>query len=88
MGKPEFIITPQTGKLILDWCNSGTNLQDAKTKIKAAQSIEELKQLYSQYSIWRELLEYDFKVQKDTITTKEFMLNPKAFSTNGSTTHH
>lgn len=88
MGKSEFIITPQTGKLILDWCNSGTNLQDAKTKIKAAQSIEELKQLYSQYSIWRELLEYDFKVQKDTITTKEFMLNPKAFSSNGSTTHH
>jgi hypothetical protein len=28
MDKPEFIITPDTGKTILDWCNEGTNAEN------------------------------------------------------------
>lgn len=88
MGKNEFIINSATGKRILDWCNSGTNLQEAREKIKATKTIQELNVLYNQYSNWRELLEYDFKLQKDTITSKELLLNPKSFSTNGHSTHH
>lgn len=87
MGKPEFIINTNTGKKILDWCNSGTNLQDAREKIKATKTVEELKVLYNQYSNWREELEYDFKIQKDTINSKELLLNPETFSTNGHTHH-
>lgn len=87
MGKPEFVINSFTGKEILDWCNSGTNLNDAREKIKASKTLEELKKLYNQYKDWRELLEYDFKLQKDTINTKELLLNPKSFSTNGTTAH-
>ncbi len=83
MGKPEFIINTNTGKKILEWCNSGTNLQDAREKIKAAKTFDELKVLYNQYSNWRELLEYDFKLQKDTINAKELLLNPQNFSSNG-----
>ena len=85
MGKPEFIINSDTGKKILDWCNNGTNLQDAREKIKATKTVEELKVLYNQYSNWRELLEYDFKLQKDTINTRELLLNPQNFSSNGHT---
>ncbi|AMA49986.1 AAA family ATPase [Flavobacterium covae] len=88
MGKPEFVINSTTGRKILEWCNSGTNLQDAREKIKATKTVEDLKVLYNQYSNWRELLEYDFKLQKDTINSKEILLNPKTFSTNGSTSHH
>lgn len=87
MGKPEFIINTHTGNKILEWCNSGTNLQDARDKIKSCNSIEALKGLYSHYSNWRELLEYDFKVQKDKINTNELLINPKSFNTNGTTTH-
>lgn len=87
MGKPDFIINTSTGQKILEWCNSGTNLNDAREKIKATKTIEELKKLYNQYSDWRELLEYDFKIQKETINSKELLLNPKSFSTNGTTTH-
>lgn len=87
MGKPEFVINSFTGKKILEWCNSGTNLQDAREKIKNSKTIEELKELYNQYSNWRELLEYDFKLQKETINAKELLLNPKTFSTNGTTAH-
>ena len=88
MGKPEFTINPSTGRKILEWCNSGTNLQSAREKIKNTRSLEELNVLYNQYSNWRELLEYDFKLQRDTINSKEILLNPKSFSTNGSTSHH
>lgn len=87
MGKPEFVINSHTGKKILDWCNSGTNLKDAREKIKATKTVEELKVLYNQYSNWRELLEYDFKLQKDTIYSKEVLLNPKNFATNGNIHH-
>jgi len=85
--KPEFVITIETGRKILEWCNSGTNLKDARDKIKAAKTVDELKVLYNQYSEWRELLEYDFKLQKDTINSKELLLNPKSFSTNGHANH-
>jgi hypothetical protein len=85
--KPEFVITIETGRKILEWCNSGTNLQDARNKIKATKTVDELKVLYNQYSEWRELLEYDFKLQKDTINSKELLLNPKSFSTNGHAHH-
>ncbi|WDF63179.1 AAA family ATPase [Flavobacterium sp. KACC 22763] len=88
MGKPEFIINSNTGKKILDWCNSGTNLQDARERIKTTRTVEELKVLYNQYSNWRELLEYDFKLQKDTINSNELLLNPKTFSTNGSANYN
>ena len=88
MGKPEFTINPSTGRKILEWCNSGTNLESAREKIKNTRNLEELNVLYNQYSNWRELLEYDFKLQRDTINSKEILLNPKSFSTNGSTSHH
>lgn len=87
MGKPEFTINTSTGRKILDWCNSGTNLEEARANIKGCNDLEALKQLYVHYSNWRELLEYDFKIQKDTILSKQTLLNPKNFSQNGSANH-
>ncbi|RYJ43275.1 AAA family ATPase [Flavobacterium beibuense] len=84
MNKPEFIINSATGRKILDWCNSGTNLQDARNKIKGCENLNDLKVLYNHYAQWRELLEYDFKQQKDTITTNEHLLTTQNFSNNGS----
>ncbi|WP_308130938.1 AAA family ATPase [uncultured Flavobacterium sp.] len=84
MNKPEFIINSATGKKILEWCNSGTNLQDARNKIKECTNLEDLKVLYNQYAQWRELLEYNFKQQKDAITSQQHLLNPQNFRNNGS----
>lgn len=84
MNKPEFIINSATGKKILEWCNSGTNLQDARNKIKECTNLDELKVLYNQYAQWRELLEYNFKQQKDAITSQQYSLNPQNFSSNGN----
>jgi hypothetical protein len=87
MGKPEFTINTATGRKILDWCNSGTNLEEARANIKACKDLEALKQLYMHYSNWKEELEYDFKLQKDTILANKTLLNPQNFSKNGSTNH-
>ncbi|QEE49109.1 AAA family ATPase [Flavobacterium alkalisoli] len=87
MDKPEFIINSATGAKIRGWCDSGTNVQDARKKIKDCKSLEGLKVLYTQYSAWRELLEYDFKQQKDTITTNQHLLTTQNFNSNGSFQH-
>lgn len=79
MNNPEFAITASTGKKILEWCNSGTTIQDVRQKIKACDSFENLKALYNQYLNWREFLEHDFKAQKDSITRRE-LLTPKSIS--------
>ncbi len=50
IGKPEFVINSATGRKILEWCNSGTNLQDARNKIKECTTLDNLKVLYAQYA--------------------------------------
>lgn len=87
-GKPEFTINTSTGRKILDWCNSGSNLEEARGKIRLCKELESLRQLYVHYSNWREELEYDFRIQKDTIVSNQTLLNPKNFSTNGTTSHN
>ncbi len=86
-GKPEFTINSSTGSKILAWCNSGSDLSSAREKIKECKEIEALRNYYIHYSEWREELEYDFKIQKDTILANKTLLNPKNFSTNGTTNH-
>ena len=86
MGKPDFTISSSTGKNILEWCNSGTNLDEARENIKACKDLNHLRELYVQYSNWKELLEYDFMIQKDNILSNEKLLNPKNISKNGIST--
>lgn len=88
MGKPKFVINSFTGKKILEWCNSGTNLQDAREKIKLTKTVQELKVLYNQYNNWRELLDDDFRLQKNKINSKGLLLNSETFTNNGSIVNH
>lgn len=84
MDKPEFVITDETGKLIKEWCNSGTNLSEAKAKIKACKTVEELTSIYHQYANWYEQLEIDFLAQKEAIISKQ-ITNPSNIVENGIT---
>lgn len=87
MGKPEFIINGATGRKILEWCNSGTNLENARVEIRNCKDIENLRALYSKYQSWKGDLDADFRLQKETIESKKELLNPLNISTNGSTNH-
>lgn len=42
-GKPEFVITPETGRIIKDWCESGVDeVKEAILKLKNCNSTEDL----------------------------------------------
>lgn len=87
MGRPEFIISKATGKKVLEWCNSGTNLEEVRQEIISCKDIEQLRLLYKKYYSWKVELDSDFKLQKETIESKKQLLNPQNFSTNGTTNH-
>ena len=67
MDKPEFKITSETGKKILDWCNSGSetlnipspqkiSIDEVKQKITYTNTITELLALYKQFPEYQETL--------------------------------
>lgn len=63
----EFKITPDTGKKILDWCNSGMTIDTVKELIQNAKTIEELTAIYHKYPEWYPLLTADFLNKKAII---------------------
>ena len=85
MGKPEFVINTATGKKILNWCNSGITIDDAKNESNKAQNIEQLRGLYKRHIGWKDELESAFNSKKDSFIVKEQLLNPNNFSQNGTT---
>ena len=64
IGKPDFTITPTTGQIIIDWCNSGVGLEMIREKINQAKTIEELTSIYHQYPEWYQQLTTDFMTKK------------------------
>lgn len=50
MDKPEFLINRATGKKLMEWCNVGVSIDEAKKEISVCETIEELKHLYNKYS--------------------------------------
>ena len=67
IGKPEFIISPETGSTILQWCNSGTDVDSAIQSLKNSQTEDELFKVYHQYPEWREQLTPTFMNRKIAI---------------------
>jgi len=49
MDKPEFIISKATGRKLINWCNEGVSIAQAKTEILKCETIEGLKHLYQKY---------------------------------------
>ena len=64
MGKPDFTITPTTGRIILDWCNDGVTVEMIRQQINTAKTIEELTAIYHKYPEWYQQLTSDFMQKK------------------------
>ena len=77
-GKSEFIITPTTGQLILDWCMDGVTLDMIKGEISKAETIEQLNSVYQQYPEWNQQLLSDFTQRKIELLTPKEEVQPKA----------
>lgn len=91
-GKPEFQLSSDIGKRILQWCNSGTNVDSIISALKQAQSEEELVSIYNQYPEWREHLTSDFMNKKLALqsqkTNQPIIINsPKVFEHGNNATY-
>lgn len=69
IGKPEFTISEETGKQILEWCNEGLSADQIREKIHQAKTIEELTAIYHQYPEWYQQLTSDFMQKKIELQT-------------------
>ena len=49
MDKPEFVINSATGRKLIQWCNEGLSIKQAKTEIAACTTLEGLRKLYQKY---------------------------------------
>lgn len=67
--KPEFKITPDVGRKILDWCNSGSEISvdDVSQRIGECKRIDELLTLYKCYPQFKEVLKLEYEQQKRRI---------------------
>lgn len=71
MGTSEFTITQDTGKTILDWCNSGVDLDALKKQINNAQTEDELYTIFNKYPEWSQELTPDFMTRKHSIQNQK-----------------
>ena len=82
----EFIITPQTGKMILDWCNAGevNTVNEVVASIEACKSVDELFIIYKAYPQFQQTLkeQYQNKKRQLILSQDELQLNIKP-SSNG-----
>ena len=62
--RPDFIISEETGKEILEWCNDGINADDVRKSIEEAQTIDELIEIYKTYPELYQQLSTDFAKRK------------------------
>jgi hypothetical protein len=84
-GKPEFVITPDTGKMLLAWCNSGISLrQEVLSAIDNCKTVNDLMNVYNQYPAMQGELKNEFSSKKLTLETNNKVLpNIQNFSSNG-----
>ena len=69
MDKPPFVISQSTGKRILKWCGGGADLEAIKKEIKAAKSVEDLRNIYLKYPEYQEEIKPLCEIEKKAIQT-------------------
>jgi len=57
MDKPSFIITPETGQIISNWCKAGKSLSDIKEDIARATTVDQLRNILKTYPNHRSEIE-------------------------------
>jgi hypothetical protein len=81
-GKPQFVINSNTGKKILDWCNSNMTKGELQVKVSECNNLSELTSLYNENLELAKTIEQDFVAKKNLL--QELTAN---ISSNGNGTH-
>ena len=81
-GKPQFVINSNTGKKILDWCNSNMTKGELQVKVSECNNLSELTTLYNENLELAKTIEQDFVAKKNLL--QQLTSN---ISSNGNGTH-
>src|ERR1017187_550004 len=92
--KPEFIISIETGKAILDWCNQGieplsiedeidVNTDEIIKRVEGCKTINELIDLYKLYPKYQESLLHQFTAKRQLLENKT-ITNTQNINSNGT----
>ncbi|KQN32366.1 AAA family ATPase [Pedobacter sp. Leaf41] len=85
VGKPEFQVTQTTGQEILEWCNDGKNeLQEIKSFIDSANSVDELLVIYTNYPFHQQNLANEFTAKKEELQKINQSFTITKFNQDGS----
>lgn len=79
---PPFKISPKTGAIILEWCETGVSKDKVKDLINSTTNIQQLTELYKTYPAYYPILESEFLAKKAYLTS---ILTPLNNIQNGST---
>lgn len=89
MDKPEFVITRGVGKKLMDWCNQGVSILEAKKEIGECTTIEGLRHLYQKYSNFKkELNDTILNRKKEIETVKSMIVDNKEIIHNNKTSEN
>ena len=67
MNKPEFKLTSDTGKQILEWCKRGVDETAVKAMIARSNDVQSLREIFNSYPEFQILLNEDFQSRKRTL---------------------
>ena len=74
MDKPEIVITKGVGKMLIQWCNQGLSVEEARIKIAECTTVEGLRHLYQKYSGLQKELNSTILNRKEEIETMKSMI--------------
>jgi hypothetical protein len=90
MDKPEIVITKGVGKMLIQWCNQGVSIIEAKKEIAECSTIEGLRHLYQKYlGLKKELnatilnRKQEIEAMASMIVEKKEIIQPNKISENG-----
>ena len=69
-GKPQFVISEKTGEAIHRWCSSAIAMPEVLTKVKEANTLDELRALYALYPEYQEVLKRQFSERKHELQSQ------------------
>lgn len=76
--KPEFVINQSTGRKLIQWCNMGLSLDEALHEIESCNTIEGLRQIYSNYSGMQKQIQPAIIKRKEEIETNTIQVIDKS----------
>jgi hypothetical protein len=78
MDKPEILITKGVGRMLIDWCNQGVSIADAKKEIAECTTVEGLRHLYQKYlPLKKELNDIILNRKQEIETIKTMVIEQK-----------